>query len=109
LLQHNALGKLNTNRKENAMQQKTGVDRTHVMDGLFPYGKLVKKLHSDALKQELLFRLCTEEEVNGWNITQCKNKLKELETMRVGAEDATAMAAATKAFKPLSGAVFPVA
>ena len=81
----------------------TGVDRTHVMDGLFPYGKLVKKLHLDASKVELVFRLCTEEEVNPWTIRQCKNKLKELEIKRVAdnSGDATEKEAANKAFKPL--------
>jgi hypothetical protein len=107
------LSKVNKNKKENALQQKTGVDRTHAVEGLFPYGKLVKKLHFDALKQELLFRGCSEQEVNDLTITQRKNKLKELEIERLKDWDhvaaAAAKEAATRAFRPLSGALFPVA
>jgi hypothetical protein len=107
-LQQDALYKVHKNKKQNQLQKKTGVDRTHTMQGLFPYGKLVKKLHFDALKEELQFRGCTDEELHGLPITQLKTKLKELELARVDndEEDATAKAAANKAFKPLSGVHF---
>jgi 3-deoxy-D-manno-octulosonate 8-phosphate phosphatase KdsC-like HAD superfamily phosphatase len=59
----------------------------------------------DALKVELLFRGCIEEEVNAMKKKERKNKLKELEILRVG-DDAIEKEAATKAFKPLSTAVF---
>jgi hypothetical protein len=108
---HAMLTKVNKNKKENALQQKTGVDRTHAVQGLFPYGKLVKKLHFDALKTELLFRGCSEQEINDLTITQRKNKLKELECARLRDWDHVASAAAkdaaTRAFRPLSGALFP--
>jgi hypothetical protein len=104
-LVQDTLEKINKNRKENALQRKVGVDRTHTMVGIFPFGKLVARLHMDALKVELLFRACSEEEVNGMTITQRKNKLKELELLRVGDDEKEA---ATKAFKPLSMAVFAV-
>jgi DNA-binding phage protein len=110
---HTVLSKVNKNKKENALQQKTGVDRTHAVEGLFPYGKLVKRLHFDALKTELLFRGCSEQEVNDLTITQRKKKLKELECKRLKDWDhvasAAAKEAATRAFKPLSGALFPAA
>jgi hypothetical protein len=103
-----ALRKVNKNKTENALQQKTGVDRTHTSQGLFPYGKLVKRLHFDALKVELLFRgCCSEEEINDLTITQRKNRLKELEIERLEDFDAAAKDMATRAFKPLSGALFP--
>jgi hypothetical protein len=103
------LSKVNRNKKENALQQKTGVDRTHTVEGLFPYGKLVKKLHFDALNTELLYRGCTEEEINDLTITQRKNKLKEIECERLNDHLASVAErqAATKAFRPLSGALFP--
>jgi hypothetical protein len=103
---HGMLAKVNKNKKENALQQKTGVDRTHAVEGLFPYGKLVKKLHFDALKVELLFRGCTEEDINDLTITQRKNRLKELEIERLKDFDGD-KSIGTKAFKPLSGASFP--
>jgi hypothetical protein len=107
-IQEQAAAKLYKNKKENIIQKKSGVDRTHAMDGLFPYGKLVKKLHFDALKEELLFRGCSEQEVNDWTITQHKTKLKELETKRVDNDEVqeVSKAAALKAFKPLSGVHF---
>jgi hypothetical protein len=112
-LQDDTLNKLNKNKMVNATQQRNGVDRTHAIQGLFPYGKLVKKLHFDALKTELLFRGCSEDEVNDMDITRRKNKLKELECDRFKDWDNVASAAAkemaTRAFRPLSGAQFPVA
>ena len=107
-LQTNALGKLNKNKKDNAMQQNnSGVDRTAAMHGLFPYGKLVMRLHMDALKTELLYRGCSDQEIKGWTITDRKKKIKELEIARVDNDEDMAKAAALKAFKPLSGAEFP--
>jgi hypothetical protein len=94
----------------NATQQRSGVDRTHTVDGLFAYGKLVKKLHFDALKVELLFRGCTEDEVDKMKINERKTKLKEMEIKRLEDDneaDGNTKAAAQKAFKPLSAAVFP--
>jgi hypothetical protein len=88
------LSKVNRNKKENALQQKTGVDQTHAVEGLFPYGKLVKKLHFDALKTELVFRGCTEDEVNNMAIKQRKEKLKALECERLKDWDHVASAAA---------------
>jgi hypothetical protein len=108
-LQQTALNKLHKNKKENQLQKKTGVDRTHTMEGLFPYGKLVQALHFNALKEELLFRGCTEEAIDKMKVTDRKNKLKELETDRLKDATQEEKTAATKAFKPLSGAVFPVA
>lgn len=105
MLKDNASDKLHKNKKDNALQQKSGVDRTHSTEGLFPYGKLVKRLHFDALKVELLFRGCSEEELKDLTITQRKNKLRELEIARMD-NNATV---ASKAFKPLSEALFPVA
>ena len=103
-----ALEKLNNNKKDNAVQLKSGVDRTFAVEGLFPYGKLVKKLHFDALKVELMFRGCTEDEVKQLGITQMKNKLKELEIQRVADGNNTKeKETALKAFKPLSTALFP--
>jgi hypothetical protein len=99
------MDKINKNKKDNALQKKVGVDRTYTMEGLFPFGKLVARLHMDALKVELLFRACSEEEVNGMTITQRKNKLKELELIRT-ADDAIEKEAAYKSFKPLSTAIF---
>jgi hypothetical protein len=94
------MDKINKNKKDNALQKKTGVDRTLTMEGLFSFGKLVARLHMDPLKEELLFRGCNEDEVNGMNITDRKNKLKALEIIRTGGD------ATLKAFKPLSTAVF---
>jgi hypothetical protein len=85
-LKDNALNKLNKNKRDNALQQKSGVDRTHAPEGLFPYGKLVKRLHFDALKIELLFRGCTEEDIKDWTITQRKNRLRELEMARTNSD-----------------------
>jgi hypothetical protein len=109
-LQQTALAKLHKNKKENQLQKKTGVDRTHAMEGLFPYGKIVQALHFNALKEELLFRGCIEDEVDKMKVTDRKNKLKELEIKRVADNggDASQKDAATKAFKPLSNALFPV-
>jgi hypothetical protein len=110
-VQQSVLGKVNKNKKENQLQKKTGVDQTHAMDGLFPYGKLFKELHLAPLKEELLYRGCSEDELNGLTIKPMKNKLKELEIKRIEDDndaDGAAKAAAHKAFKPLSGAVFPV-
>ena len=76
------------------------------MEGLFPYGKLVKKLHFDAPKTELLFRGCTADEVNNMTITQRKNKLKQLEIDRLN-DDEVGKELASAAFKPLSAAQFP--
>ena len=87
-------------------QNNSGVDRTAAMHGLFPYGKLVMRLHMDALKTELLYRGCSEQEIKGWNITDRKKKLKELEIARVDNDEDMAKAAALKAFKPLSGVHF---
>jgi hypothetical protein len=106
-LKQDALAKVHKNKKENALQKKVGVDRTHTMEGLFPYGKLVRRLHHEALKVELVFRGCSEEQVNDLTITQRKNKLKELELHRTK-DDAIEKEAANRAFKPLSGALFPV-
>ena len=80
------------------------------MEGLFPYGKLVQALHFGPIKVELLHRGCTEEDIDKMNITARKTKLKELEIKRVADNggDAVATAAATKAFKPFSGALFLV-
>ena len=104
------LEKLNNNKKDNAMQQKTGVDRTFAVEGLFPYGKLVKKLHFDAIKVELLFRGCSEDDIKDMTINQLKNKLKELEIQRVADGNNTKeKETALKAFKPLSSALFPAA
>jgi hypothetical protein len=99
------MDKINKNKKDNALQKKVGVDRTHTMECLFPYEKLVIRLHMDALKVELLFRGCSEEEDNAMKKKERKNKLKELELIRVG-DDAIEKEAATKAFKPLSTTVF---
>jgi hypothetical protein len=109
-LQDDTLNKLNKNKADNALQQRTGVDRTHATEGLFAYGKIVKKLHLDAIRIELVFRGCAQEEVNTWTITVCKTKLKELEIKRVEDDndaDTANKEASHKAFKPLSGAVFP--
>jgi hypothetical protein len=109
-LKQDALAKVHKNKKENALQKKVGVDRTHAMEGLFPYGKLVKELHLDALKVELLHRGCTEEDIDKMKITARKAMLKEMECERLNDHLASEAEkeAATKAFKPLSGALFPV-
>lgn len=104
-MKQDALAKVHRNKKENSLQKKIGVDRTHTMEGLFPYGKLNKRLHHDSLKIELLYRGLSEVEVNGFTIKQMKNKLKELELERTEG-DAIENGAANKAFKPLSTAQF---
>ena len=98
--------KVNKNKEVNAKQRKTGVERTTAMDGMFPYGKLKIALHFDALKTELLYRGCSDQEIKGWTITDRKKKLKELEIARVDNDEDMAKAAALKAFKPLSGVHF---
>jgi hypothetical protein len=105
-----ALDKLHNIKRDNVLQQKTGVDRTHTMEGLIPYGKLVKALYFDAIKVELLFRGCTEDEVNALKIKERKDKLKLLEIDRINSNsnNAKEKEAANKAFKPLSDALFPV-
>jgi hypothetical protein len=71
------------------------------MQGLVPYGKLVRKLHLKDLEVELLHRGCTQEEVQPMGIRDRTKKLKELEIERVGNNST-----ADKAFKPLSTAGF---
>jgi hypothetical protein len=100
-----ALEKANKNKQENAVQKKVGVDRTHAMLDMFAYGKLKKSLHHDMLKVELLFRGCSEEEVNKMSITQRKLKLKDMEVDRLK-DDPIRKDIATKAFLSLSGLQF---
>jgi hypothetical protein len=67
-----------------------------------------EKKSSDSI--ELVHRGCTEEDIDKMKITARKTKLKALEIKRVAdnGADATEKEAAHKAFKPLSGALFPV-
>jgi hypothetical protein len=58
-----ATNKGNVNKKENQLQQKTGVDRTLDMLGFIAYGKMKKATHHEALKVELVHReICSLQE-----------------------------------------------
>ena len=100
-----AVGRGNNNKATNALQKKTGVDRTNVMRGLTAYGKLKKALHFEDLATELLFRGCTLEEIQPLNITARKKKLRDLEMIRLEGDD-DGIKRAEKAFKSLSTAAF---
>ncbi|CAB9498339.1 unknown protein [Seminavis robusta] len=106
-LEDQAKATLHKNKKQNAKQKNTGVERTLKILGLFPFGKLVKKLHHDALRVELMHRGCTEEEVAGWGVTDRKNKLKALEKLRVKEDGKEAVNNSKLGFKVLSSASFP--
>jgi hypothetical protein len=98
-----------TNKKANAIQKKTGVDRTNQMEGLVSYGKVYRRLHMDDLEVELLHRGCTAEVVKAMTgIRERKDKLRQLEVARVK-EQGGNIACAEKAFTPLSTAPFQVA
>jgi len=102
-LKEDAVNNSKKNRAENAIQRRRGVDQTTVMQGLVPYGKLVRKLHLQDLEVELLHRGCTQEEVNPMGIRDRIKRLKALEIERVGNSNKDA---ADKAFMPLSAAQF---
>lgn len=100
-----ATAKGNINKKENQLQQKTGVDITLDMLGFIAYGKLKKATHNGAIVEELVHRgVCTLEEANALNITECKRRLKIHEMQRL--QNSADKAFANKGFQPQSQAQF---
>jgi hypothetical protein len=102
-----ATNKGNVNKKENQLQQKTGVDCTLEMLGFVPYGKLKKASHHDAIKEELVHRgVSLQEEGSTWNYSDYRKKLKEHEINRLQGSVHKAMA--LKGFQPQSTADFRI-
>ena len=103
-----AQNKGNINKKDNVLQQKTGVDRTLNMLGFVAYGKMKKAVHHLPLLQELLHRGCNRNEAVIWTFTECKKRLKDMEILRLANSSAAMKSAANKGFQPLSTAVFQI-
>ena len=98
----------NINKKDNVLQQKTGVDRTLNMLGFVAYGKMKKAVHHLPLLQELLHRGCNRNESVTWTFTECRKRLKDMEILRLANSSAAMKSAANKGFQPLSTAVFQI-
>ena len=97
----------NLNKKENILQKTQGVNRTAATLGLLPYSIVAKnKGHQPALQEELAFRR-VEFDPSNTTFSKLKKLLSDHEVARVSAAgNEQDIAAAKKAFRKLSNAIF---
>ena len=98
------------NRKLNVLQQRTGVDKTLMSDGLLPYSVTRKGVNEQDILIELFFRgVSVENTTKARGIRALQATLREHETDRVTAldpYDKLAIQKADKGFRILSQAPF---